>query len=435
MFYAKFMTVKEQPAWKNFSERQEFPTLKKDERADVLIVGGGLAGIITAYMLNKEGKDVAVLEKEKVGSGATEYTTAFITQDIDTDLVDLVKMYGEDRARMVWESHGKAIDLIEDIVKAEKIDCEFMRCPSFVYTISEDGIEGLEKEVETANKLGFGHVSLSRENFKFKNYGAMETKNQAKFHPLKFLYRLAEIVAERGVRVYEGSEAVSIEKHGEWKVTDANGCSVIAHDLIVATYFPFNNPKPTYFKKGMYVSYAFEAKLPKGQITEGLFWDDDNPYNYFRIDSLGGQFDRMVIGGQDHRKEVKMDPEKNYKALEDYMKEVFASVDYEIIRKWDGPILEPSDGLALIGETYPQQYVATAFSGNGMTYSGVAGMLLTDLIMKKNNPWAKIYDPRRVPSLYQLLKKGKDYTGEFFGGAGANIFKQAESTSDKKSGE
>lgn len=424
------MSIKQQPTWEDVSREYSFDKLKGEERVDVAVIGGGLAGILTAYLLTKEGKSAAVLEKNTVGSVATRYTTAFLTQDTDTDLTDLIKMYGIKNAKLVWESHAEAIDLVEDIVWAEKIDCEFTRCPAYVYAVDENGFEDLEAEVKAAKRLGF-KSSINMENFVFRNYGVMEIKNQAKFHPLKFLYQLADRAAGFGARIFEKTEIVQIERpggKGEWKITSSSGGVLFAEKVVVATYMPFNNPKPTHFKKGMYSSYVYEAKVPKGLLKEAIYWDDDNPYNYFRIDPLkkDGKFDRMIIGGQDHREEIKMKPDKNFKALDDYMHEVFPGVKYQITRKWDGPILEPSDGLALIGQVFPQQYVATAFSGNGMTYSGIAGMLLTDLIMKRENPWAKLYDPKRVPSLYQLMKKGKDYSGEFFGGAGKNFLKKVK---------
>ncbi len=428
------MSIREQPTWKN--ERiKDYPKLTRKERTDVVIVGGGLAGILTAYLLNKEGLKVTVLERDQIGSGATEYTTAFITQDIDTDLRELVKMYGPKNARLVWDSHGEAIDLLEDIIKAEKLDCEFMRCSAYVYTISKDGLEELEEEYTTARKMGF-EVDLHRTNpFQFKNYGVMETKDQAKFHPLKFLWQLAEKASQQGVVIYENSEAVSVEKtENGWEVGTPEG-KISAGKLIVTTYQPFNNPRPTYFKKGMYVSYVFEAEIPQGILPEAIYWDDDNPYNYFRVDAVDGGHDRMVVGGQDHRKEIKMDQEKNFKALEDYLAEFFSGIEYRITRKWNGPILEPSDGLALIGQTYPDQYVGTAFSGNGMTYSGITAMLLTDLVRGRKNPWSEIYDPGRMPTLYQLLKKGRDYTGEFFGGAAANIFRRGRKKPESKNSE
>lgn len=422
--------MQEKPTWKNVERTSFHPALKENISADVVIVGAGLAGVLTAYKLAKEGKSVVVLEKKKIGSGATEYTTAFITQDIDTDLVELEKMFGSDQARMIWESHGAAISELEKTVIGEIIDCEFKRCSSHVYTMQADGIKGLEEEVETAKRLGFD-VSLHTENkLQFNNFGYMETKNQAKFHPLKFLFRLSEIAHALGVKFYENTEVEEVKfKDSEWYAKTKDGFVATGFDVVLSTYYPLDNPVQTLFKKGMYVSYVFEVHIPKGAIPEGIYWDDDNPYHYFRIDALSETHDRMIIGGEDHRAEIKMNEQKSFNALEEHMREILGDIPYHITRKWTGPILEPSDGIALIGETYDRQYVATAFSGNGMTYSALSSMIVTDLILGRGNVWASLYDPKRIPSLYQLFKKGKDYVGEFLGGAGENIFKSGANKS------
>ncbi|HYC79953.1 MAG TPA: FAD-dependent oxidoreductase [Candidatus Binatia bacterium] len=423
ILYAFHMGIETKPTWKDAEREGFYPLLQENTSAEVIIVGAGLAGVLTAYKLAKAGKQVVVLEKKKIGSGATEYTTAFLTNDIDTDLIDLVKMFGKDKAQLVWESHAAAISEIEHIAKEENIDCGFKRVSSIVYTNKEDGALDFQEEVELASDMGFA-VSLHPHNdFNFKNFGYMETKNQAKYHPLKFLFGLAEAARKYGVKFYEDTEVVETEQQENvWYAKTKEGFWATGTNLILTTYYPLQNPVQTLFKKGMYVSYVMEALIPKGMIPENIYWDDANPYHYFRIDAYNGTHDRMIIGGEDHRAEIKIDEEKNYAALEAYLRSIVGE-NYQITRKWNGPILEPSDGLALIGETYPNQYVATAFSGNGMTYSGVASILLTDLVLARKNIWTGVYDPKRVPSLFQLFKKGSDYLGELFGGAGQNIFK------------
>jgi glycine/D-amino acid oxidase-like deaminating enzyme len=418
--------MKESPTWKDYERQHFFPSLQANLNPDVFVVGGGLAGLATAYLLNKEGKNVVVLEQKKVGSGATEYTTGFITQDIDTDLTKLIDMFGEEKARLIWQSGGRAIDLVEDIVTKEGIDCEFKRCSAFVYTIKEDGFADLEKESQAAQRLGF-EVKAHKDNpFAFKNYGLMENMNQAKFHPLKYLFQLSEILEKKGVKIFENTEVVDLKQtETGWEAKTKEGFVVTANDMILATYHPFSNPKTTFMKKGMYKSYVFEVQLPKNLIPENIYWDDDNPYNYFRIDPKE-EYDSMIVGGQDHRAMIDVDEEKNFQALEEYLKFLLPGIDYKIVKRWKGPILEPVDGIALIGEAYPNQYVATAFSGNGMTYSHIAAILLTDLVMQKKNAWQEVYDPKRLPSISNLLKKGKDYVGELFGGAMENVFKNPQ---------
>jgi glycine/D-amino acid oxidase-like deaminating enzyme len=191
---------------------------------------------------------------------------------------------------------------------------------------------------------------------------------------------------------------------------------VHAQNVIVTTYLPFNNPKPTHFKKGVYQSYVVEVHTSRMQIPEGIYWDTHRPYNYFRIDRRADG-DRIIVGGADHRKELPVSRKKCFRALERYLKGVLGDTPYTIIRTWSGPIIESSDGLPLIGEYAPHRYLATAFSGNGMTYSMVAAILFRDVLTGVKNPWKDLYDPKRSLKPYRLLIKGRDYLQEFFGGA------------------
>jgi glycine/D-amino acid oxidase-like deaminating enzyme len=408
-------------AWNTLSRSASYPKLKTDIDVDVAIIGAGLAGMATAYFLAKSGKRVAVLEADAVGKGATSYTTAFITQVVDTSLSELADMFGTSQAKMVWRSHAAAIDTIEEIIKAEGIDCEFLRCPAYVYAATEDQRADAEDEAKTAKKFGFDAEWKSESDLGFNTYGYMEVGQQAKFHPLKFLYGLTEKAVAQGVLLFEKTEAKDISGRGPYKVTTEYG-SVRADCIVVATYDPFNNPRQTFAKKGMYSSYVLEIELPKNTFEEALYWDQSNPYNYFRIDRMA-DCDRMIFGGADHREELPVSSAKNFKALENYLKNLLGETKYKIIRKWDGPILEPSDGLALIGEYKKDHFIASAFSGNGMTYSFVASMLLSDLIRGKKNKWASVYDPTRPRKISRYLKKAVEYGEEFIGGAVKNTLR------------
>ncbi|MBI3952683.1 MAG: FAD-binding oxidoreductase [Candidatus Doudnabacteria bacterium] len=410
------MEIRSRTSWKDQLKENLFPKLEQDLTADVVIIGGGLAGIISGYFLVLEGKRVVLLEERKaLGSFATGHTTAFLTGVIDTNLVTLAEMFGEERAAKVWQSGLASIDEFERIIEKEKIDCEFMRCPYFDYANNPKQFSSLEKEHEIASKLGF-QTSLSRTNdLSFPNFGYLKMEEQAKFDPLKFLNQLANKAKNLGLKIFADSEVIGIDRGRLITAKTQNG-SVKAEKLIVATYQPFDN-RGTWFKKGMYRSYVFEINLAPGQIAEGLYVDGDNPYHYFRIDRLG-EYDRMIIGGEDHRKEFKTDrmKQKSFRLLSDYAKNILRGKTHEFVRKWDGPILEPIDGVALIGSVEPNEFVATGFSGNGMTYSMISGLIFCDLVLNRENPWVELYNPKRIPGFSQLAKKGRDYLGEFFGG-------------------
>jgi glycine/D-amino acid oxidase-like deaminating enzyme len=415
--------MKTTSTWQDRLPKNSYPSVSGDLSCDVAIIGGGLAGILSAYMLAKAGKKVIVLEAEDgIGRGATSLTTACITQVIDTDLREAQKLYGARSTKLIWESHGAAIDLIEKIVSEEKINCSFKRCSNFLFASSKRQASKLKKEAEQYGRLGFDakFSEQGTDGLDLPHFGYIEVFNQAKFHPIKFLSGVAERARGYGARIYTTSPVSSIEGQGPFVLQAPKG-RITAQQVIIATYRPLFQ-KGTRFKKGMYVSYVFEAEIQKDILPEAIYEDLSNPYYYFRV--YNGDPALIIIGGEDHRTALPIDEKKNFAALEEFLKRMLHGHPYTVTRRWTGPILEPSDGLALIGALAPDLYVATAFSGNGMTYSAISAMLFSDLIAGKKNIWENLYKPLRIPTMKQLLYKGADYTEELFGGAVQNLLRR-----------
>lgn len=406
------------PTWQQDVTFPESETLTSDTDCDVVIVGGGLTGLLCAYMVARAGKSVIVLEANRIGAGVTAYTTAFLTQLIDTSMSEQVTYFGKERAKLIWDSHGAAIDLIEQIARDEHIDCEFMRCDSWCFANGKRQYRTLQDEYENMWRLELPVQLQERANLQFRNEAVLRLPNQAKFHPLKFLRGLLAAAQNEGVRIYEHSEVTDITSDSGVLV-EANGQVVRAGVVVISTYDPPDLKPELLMRKAMYTTYIYEVQLPGGTLAEGLYQDAGNPYHYFRVDALGDH-DRMIIGGEDNRQEAAFHEEKNYRALAVYLDLLLPGKRYTIKRQWSGPILEPSDGLALIGEIRPKQYVATAFSGNGMTYAAIAAVLLRDLIIRKPNNLEGIYDPRREVALGLWLQKGVDFVQEFISAAGRN---------------
>lgn len=400
-----------------------YPGLTADASADVVIIGGGLAGVVSAYMLARAGKDVILLEKDELGGGATHMTTAFITQAIDTGPDELIAMLGLENARLVWQSGESAIETIRTIAHQEEISCDFDDCPAYMYARTEKEYRHLAKDARALHALGFPVTQVHGAGLGFKSAGYLSLPGQAKFHPMKFLYGCAEKAAQNGVRIFEHTPVAILSDTGPVRLTTGQGHTVSAKDCIVATHLPFNNPKPLRFKKGMYRSYVLEARMPRGSVPEALYWDQSRPYTYFRVDR-DGDADRLILGGADHRAELPMSASRSFHALERYATELFGAIPYAVTRTWRGPIIESSDGLPLIGSYAPHRYVATAFSGNGMTYAVVAGLLFRDILSGTGHPWERLYDPTRKFALYSLIRKGSDYMREFFGGAVKNALRR-----------
>jgi glycine/D-amino acid oxidase-like deaminating enzyme len=395
------------------------PSLREDVVADVVVIGSGLAGTLSAYLLAKEGKKVAVLEKRDFTYAMSAYTTAWLSSMIDTDLCDLKKMYGNQGTRKIWRSHHDAIDCIEKIATDENIDCEFQRIPQFRYATTQKEMERLKEEHVVATELGF-ETNLHDENFlPFPNHGSMEIKNQAKFHPLKFLIGLREAAIKYGATFYENTEVeelkdvpaedriLAIARHG----------SVKADYSITATYEPFDKPKELFAHKGHYLTYVVEANILKGTLPEGTYESEENPYHYLRVDSLEDR-DRLIWGGEDHRKEFPVSDEKNFEVLIANLKKLLPQVSLDITKRWTGMIIETIDGLAYIGsysKDNPKRLVATGFSGNGMTYSVISAMVLRDIVSGKENPYREIYHAGRKTRPFNFYKKAVDFSGEFVG--------------------
>jgi glycine/D-amino acid oxidase-like deaminating enzyme len=408
------------PTWSQGIKRPVFPKLHGSILTDVLIIGGGMAGINIAYEVLKTNKKVVVIEKDHLGSGATEYTSAFLTHVIDTALTDLQSMFGTKTARLVWEAHKSAIVRYATIIKKEKIDCEFKRCSYHLYACKKEDIADLKSEMELAKKFGFPAQYRNNDD-KYPNHGYLEVKEQGKFHPLKYLYSLAQICQQRGIQIYEQTEALDIKK-GEIVSVKTNRGTIKSRHVIIATYAPFKEPTTYKIRKGMYQDHLYELRIPKNVLPEAIFADNENPYHYWRVDDMG-LYDRLIIGGETHRTEIPMDDETNFSDLKKDIRRLFGDIPHKLIRRWTGPLLEPSDGLAFIGKFMDQDniYVATAFSGNGMTYSGIASMIITDLILDKKNKYAEVFAADRDLKFDALLQKGKDYTGTLIGGAVKNI--------------
>lgn len=424
-------------AWTKDISIKSYPQLDKNMEVDVAIIGAGITGVMVAYTLAKEGKKVAILEKNRIGSDATHRTTAFITQSIDTDAKDLILIFGAEKARHIFDSHKRAIHHIESIVNREKIECDFERCSNYTYVNSEEQFESLTEEYMAMKELDLAATLFPAQAKGFNNFGYIELKNQAKFHPMKFIAGLLKAIEDEGGLIYEQTEASNIEESATPNVITKNGSQIKANWVIAATYEPFGQPPGLFFKKGMYVSYILEGTLKKGIIPYGIYEDMENPYHYFRIDEINETNDGFLMGGEDHRADLPVNEEKSYKALEAYLEKTFLGTEYTITNKWNGPILEPSDGLALIGlYKHPKIIHAIGFSGNGMTYAGITSLIANQLITGKLSTSeydiSALYAPSRALKAKPLLYKARDYTEELIKGAIKNTFTHDAEKKEKK---
>ena len=388
-----------QSIWSATTEALARPALVKDERANICVVGAGIAGMTTAYLLARAGKSVIVLDDGPIGGGMTGRTTAHLVTALDDRYFELESLHGEEGARLAAESHVAAIDCVEDIVRKEQIDCEFERLDGYLFVPPGESKEILERELAAAHRAGLTNIEMI-ERAPIDSYdtgNALRFPLQAQFHPLKYLAGLTRAIERDGGQIYCQTHADKIEGGESARIETAPGHVVNANAVVVATNTPVNDRFEIHTKQAGYQTYVIGAAVPRGSVTRALFWDTPDPYHYVRIESLTDGRDFLISGGEDHKTGQKDDANVRFAALERWTRTRFPMMK-EIEFRWSGEVMEPFDGLAFIGRNpldHENVFIATGDSGNGMTHGTIAGILLTDLILERENAWARLYEPSR----------------------------------------
>jgi glycine/D-amino acid oxidase-like deaminating enzyme/nitrite reductase/ring-hydroxylating ferredoxin subunit len=402
--------------WKSVT-LPRFQPLNESLKVDVLIVGGGHTGIITAYLLKQAGLKVAIIERDRCAQLNTGNTTAHLTCVTDLGLQQLVRSHGRDHAQAVWDAGLAAIHQIHEIISAENIACEFKRVPAYIHSSiidDKDETAELKREAELAQELGFP-VDFVAEVPVFGREG-IRVANQAKFHPLMYLADLMTRIPGDGSHVFELTEAGEFDgsNNGEVRVT-ANGQVLTCDQVVIATDVPLAglsniaSAALLQTKFTPYTSYVIGAKLPPNTAPEMTFWDTSQPYYYLRIDHRPNE-DYAIFGGLDHKTGQAEQTSDLFLDLENTLHRFLPTA--KVDRRWSGQVIESHDGLPLIGQTAERQFVATGFSGNGITFGTLSGMMIRDAILGRKNPWRDLFDPGRLQTrggVWNYLTENMDY--------------------------
>ena len=388
--------------WMRTGDTPRGGKLTADTEADMVVVGAGIAGMTTAYLLAREGKRVVVLDDGPVAGGETCRTTAHLSNALDDRYHVLEGHFGERGARLAAGSHTAAIDRIEEIVREEQIDCDFARLDGYLFVPPGESTEQLGEELRAAHRAGLVEVEyVERVPYEGYDFGqALRFPRQGQFHILKYIDGLARAFTRLGGRVFTGTHADEIESLDaeNVRVKTSDGFTVSARACVVATNTPVNDRVAIHTKQAPYRTYVVGARVPKGSVPQMLFWDTPDPYHYVRVQSLEDS-DVLIVGGEDHKTGQADDMAERYRCLEEWSRERFPMIE-SVEFRWSGQVMETVDGLAYIGRNPMDKenvFIATGDSGHGMTHGTIAGILLTDLIMGRENPWAEIYDPSRKP--------------------------------------
>lgn len=388
--------------WIDSESAPALEPLNASLEVDVCVVGAGIGGITTAYLLQKEGKRVCVLEDHEVGSGQTGRTTAHFTTALDDRYYQLEHFHGAEGAKLAAESHQAALQKVEQIVAAEKIDCDLKKVSGYLFCPPGESADLLNRELKAIHRAGLNEVHLvSQAPIPDFNTGtAIEFPNQIQLHPLKYLNGMVRSFLEGGGQIFTHTHVTEIKGGKNAVVKTETGFQVKCASVVVATNTPINDLFAIHTKQSPYRTYVIGAKIAKGAIVPGLFWDTLDPYHYVRLqsDEKDPACDLLLVGGEDHKTGQDQNPKENYAKLEVWMRKYFKDAK-EVVYEWSGQVMEPVDGLAYLGHNPLDRnnvYVITGDSGNGMTHGTIGGILISDQIMKRPNPWEKLYHPGRV---------------------------------------
>ena len=371
--------------WEATVNKPKFEALKGDRTTDVLIIGGGMAGVLCALELQNAGVDYILAEADCIGKGVTKNTTAKITSQHGLIYDKLITKFGVGKAKKYLETGEWAVKRYKEL--CTQIDCDFEEKTSFVYSLKDKSV--IEKEIRALEKLGFNAVFKEQTPLPFKIAGAVGFEHQAQFNPLKFLYSIS-----KGLNIYENTRVKELA--GNTAYTDRG--KIIAEKIIVATHFPFINKHGMYFIK-MYQHRSYVLGLKNAENLDGMYVDENLKGLSFR--NYG---DLLLLGGGSHRtgKQGGSYNELRREALKYYPKseEVYHFATQDCITL---------DGIPYIGQyskSAQNLYTATGFNKWGMTSSMVAATLLADLITDKENHYGEVFSPSRNILTPGLLVNG-----------------------------
>lgn len=396
--------------WMDVKVAPDARRLQADHAADVAVVGAGIAGLSIAYELAVRGLSVVVLDRGAIAGGMTSRTTAHLAPICDDSLSELLSMRGQELAKGFHASQSAAVDRIESIQKELQIDCEFRRLDGILFLDPESDQSVLDDEVSAAMDIGVtvergkGLPLRTLDERPFLRYPA-----QATFHPLKYLRGVADALTKKGARLHANTAVIEVKEgddHVELKLE--SGHTVTVGHAVIATNSPIHDLVALHTKQAPYRTYAMGFEIEAGKLNDALYWDTQDPYHYVRLTPGEDGKDILIVGGEDHKTGEADDADARFAALTSWIKTLVPDLGPERYR-WSGQVMDTLDYCGFIGREAGSErvLVSTGDSGQGITHGVVAGLLIPDLILGRENDLTAVYDPNRKP-----LKAATTYVSE-----------------------
>lgn len=384
---------------------------------DVLIVGGGITGITTALLLQKAGKQCLVAEAQNLCFGTTGGTTAHINTFFDTSY-DMIKgRFGADAARLMAEATNRSRDLFQQHVQEYGIDCGFEEKDGYLYAVEEKQVAELDKIYNASKEAGVAVEYTDRIPVPVPFLKAIVYRRQAQVHPTRYVQALGKAFEALGGTIFENCPVESVDKKDELLHVKTGQGTVLAKTLVYATHIP-PGINLLHFRNAPYRSYAIAVTLNEGVYPNALAYDMFDPYHYYRTQNIDGT-NYLILGGEDHKTGHEENTDACFDRLIAHARSLFDVA--AVTHRWSSQYFEPADGLAYIGHlpgNPDNVYVATGYGGNGITYSHIAAITLTDLITTGRSEYADLFQPGRVKPVAgfeAFVKENADVVAQFIG--------------------
>ena len=311
--------------WINSIEnnKKEFATLNENIEVDVCIIGGGITGISTAYLLSEQGFKVCILEKDKIAHHTTGNTTAKITSQHGLFYDYLIKTYSKEFAKGYLQANQEAITNIKDIIDKQNIECEFEFQDNYVFTNSQEEVVKIKNEVEAVRSLGFNAQEVEKIEAPIEILSSIKFPNQAQFNPLKYVYALSDIITKNKGKIFENSKVYDVKREKDEYITYTKNNTVTSKYVVLASHYPIINVPGFYFLK-MYqeASYIIAVDTNTDKLFDGMYINTKTPITSLRTAKYNNKR-ILLVGGSEHKVGQKMDLTNSYKNLEKVAKTLY----------------------------------------------------------------------------------------------------------------
>lgn len=387
--------------WRDTVHLPAFSPLKGECATDVLVVGAGITGITTAYMLAKRGVQVTLIDASKLASGTTGYTTAKISAQHGLIYDHLIRSMGEEKAALYYQANKEGLHWIGNHVKENDLHCDFNMQPSILYATSDKEAQDIEKEKKAYDQLGILGTLTDSVALPFAVKNALIMPGQAQFHPLMYLHELIAELVKMNVPIYEETLAETIEeKETERQVKTKNG-SISCQHVLICSHFPFYDYRFYFARMFPELSYLLACETD-GALPDGMYLSAGNPKRSIRGLHLN-QKDYLLIGGENHKTGRGESMERHYERLADFAEKQFGQT--KIVAHWSAQDFTTLDQVPYIGrmtKNNPHILVAAGFHKWGMTTSTIAAQILTDIVLEQANPYLALFSPSRFEATSML---------------------------------